>query len=85
VHPVGDGLPGGKHEDRHPARSLPELTADIEPIDVPQPDVQDDRVVIAFAGHPHRIVAAGLGIDCVSVLAERPLQQSRHLRGILDD
>jgi hypothetical protein len=85
AHHVGDGLPRGEHEDRHPPRSPAKLAADIETVDIRQPDVQDDRIEVALAGHPDSIVAAGLDIDRVSILAERPLQHSRHPRGILDD
>jgi hypothetical protein len=43
---VGYGLSRGKHEDRHPSGSLAKLAADIESVDIRQPDVQDDRIEV---------------------------------------
>src|SRR5215469_6933451 len=75
VHQIGNGLARREHEDRHPPPSLAELAADVETVDVGQPDVQDHRVEVTLAAHPHRILTAGLNVDRVAVLAERALQQ----------
>ena len=51
AHHVGDGLPCSQHLDRHPSSSLAKLAADIETVDLRQPDVPDDRIEVALAGH----------------------------------
>jgi hypothetical protein len=60
VDPVRHGVASGQHQHRDPVALAPKQPAHLEPVDVGQPDVEDDRVGHG-AAHRGECVGAGLG------------------------
>ena len=83
--PVSHGVARGEHEDRAPPAALAQLPADLEPVDIGQHQVQDDRVVGVLGPEPERVLPAPGHVDRVPLLLERALEQAGHLDLVLHD
>ena len=82
--PVRDRGAGGQHQDRrpHPLRAQP--AADLEPVEVGQPHVEQDDVVLTLARRCQRLRPGADDVDDVAALGEATGHQGGELRLVLD-
>jgi hypothetical protein len=81
-----DRVPGSEHDDRRPRAARAEPPGDLEPVEVRQPEIEDDRVEhVAAVGKVETVAAGPCELDDVPVLAEEPAEQAPQTRVVLDD
>ena len=69
---------GREHQDGHPALTLAKAAADLEPIEIGEPHIEDHDVVRVLRGEPQRILAGLRQVHRVPLLAKATLDQPTH-------
>ena len=83
--PVGDGGPGGQHQDRHAAALSPKRAADRDAIRAGHHHVEDDGVEGAFFELRQGGDAVLGQLDVEAVDAQSPLSRLANLGVVVDD
>ena len=84
--PVVQRIAGGEHDDRRRAAASPEPPGDLEPVDVGQADIEDDRIEgRAAVGDVEAVLTGRRELHDVTVLAKQPAQEATQPRIVLHD
>ena len=84
--PVRDAVPRGEHQDRDAAASGAHPPGDLEPVDVGQADIEDQRIEAAAGlDELERLAATDREVDDVAFLGQEPLEEPTQPRVVLDD
>src|SRR5262249_37933550 len=85
VYPVVEPIPGREHQEGSPASTRAVSAADLEPIDIGEPDIENDKIV-RIDGKQSERGRTRLGpIDCPRSLTESPAEKIGQLGLVLDD